>query len=236
MIGLLRVKNEARWITRVIASLRPLCARIVVMDDHSTDGTATLCSAAGAEVLASPFDSLDETRDKNWLMAQVGVSPGDWVAMIDGDEILLPGYESQIHEAMKSGAQAIALRVLYAWDSEDQFRVDGVYGKFRRASIFRFDGQAFQGGACGFHCGNAPAAIRYNSLQTDIPLLHLGYLERADRLRKYAWYNENDPDNVGEDCYRHIVQGDIPEVPAESQLMHAGPLRLESIPICQAAA
>jgi glycosyltransferase involved in cell wall biosynthesis len=233
--GMLRVRDEARWIERVIASIQPLCTRIVVMDDHSIDGTPELCAAApGVEVIASPFTGLEETRDKNWLLDRVRAD-ADWIVCIDGDEILMPGYEAKIRAAMATSVNAIALRILYAWDSEDHVRVDGVYGKFRRASIFRPGSHRFEGSpGTGFHCGNAPAAIRYGSLQTDIPLLHLGYRDREDRLRKFAWYNDQDPGSTGEDGYRHIVQGDIPEVPATATLRHAGPLQLEAL--CSRAA
>jgi glycosyltransferase involved in cell wall biosynthesis len=224
--GLLRVKNEARWIGRVVASLFPLCDRVLVMDDHSDDGTPELCAVIpGVTVLHSPFDGLNETRDKNWLLDQASTDTG-WIVMIDGDEILLSGHENEIRQAMAK-ADAVALRVLYAWDSEDQIRTDGVYGQFRRASIFRAGAGRFESNsAAGFHCGNAPASLRYGSLQTDIPLLHLGYRDREDRIRKFNWYRSIDPGNGTEDGYRHIVQGDIPEVPATAALMHAGPLKL----------
>jgi glycosyltransferase involved in cell wall biosynthesis len=237
--GLLRVRNESRWIHRVVASLRPLCDQVIVMDDHSSDRTAAICAALPrTKVLTSPFDGLDETRDKNWLLGQAPART-DWIVMIDGDEILLPGREDEIRAAMGRG-DAIGLRVLYAWDSEDLIRVDGVYGAFRRASIFRNSGARFESRARGgFHCGNAPAALRHDAEQINVPLLHLGYRDRTDRIRKYRWYNEQDPHNHGEDCYRHMVQGDLAEVPASVRLMHAGPLELrpiEEVALCPASA
>jgi hypothetical protein len=36
--------------------------------------------------------------------------------------------------------------------------------------------------------------------------------------------------NTLEDNYRHTVQGDIPEVPSDATLMHAGPLMLKKLP------
>jgi hypothetical protein len=61
------------------------------------------------------------------------------------------------------------------------------------------------------------------------PLWHLGYNDLEDRVRKYAWYNQMDPNNQPEDCYRHMVQGDITEIPADAVLRHAGPLRLQML-------
>lgn len=226
--AMLRVKNEARWIERVLASLRPLCNSIVVMDDHSDDGTPELANLFGAEVFPSPFVTLDESRDKNWMLDHVG-SP-DWIVSIDGDEILTR--PNLIRTAMEtSGAHSLTFPVLYLWDREDQVRMDGVYGRFRRHSAFRPSGAKFSdtGHGGNFHCGNVPVSLRGDADLVEAPLLHLGYLHREDRIRKYAWYNAADPNNRAEDCYRHMVQGDLPEVPADAQLMHGGPIRLEAL-------
>jgi hypothetical protein len=60
--------------------------------------------------------------------------------------------------------------------------------------------------------------------------LHLGYMDRDDRVRKYAWYNEHDPHNQVEGCYRHMVIGDLPEFPASYKAKWGGPLELETWP------
>jgi glycosyltransferase involved in cell wall biosynthesis len=71
----MRIKNEARWIKRVIESTYPLCERIFVMDDHSTDDTLEICRGLDerVHVYESPFPEhdLDESRDKNWLYDKV---------------------------------------------------------------------------------------------------------------------------------------------------------------------
>ena len=98
---MLRVKNEARWIKRVIEAITPLCdAGIFVLDDGSTDNTWDIANAAGATIYTRgdcPGKGLDESRDKNWLMAQiVSVSNPDWILCIDGDEELQPGGAEKI--------------------------------------------------------------------------------------------------------------------------------------------
>jgi hypothetical protein len=65
-------------------------------------------------------------------------------------------------------------------------------------------------------------------------LIHYGYIDRAMRLAKYDFYNTLDPDNALEDRYRHIVAGDIPEVPAHITTKWAGPLKLEEFAPVQA--
>ena len=47
-----------------------------------------------------------------------------------------------------------------------------------------------------------------NSRRSEVRLLHFGYMHASDRRRKFDWYNENDPNNLIEDQYVHMIQGD----------------------------
>lgn len=231
IIGMLRIRNEARWIERVIASILPLCDRVVIMDDHSTDGTLDICRALGkVDAFDSPFEGLDEARDKNLLLEKATAYKPDWILSIDGDEILAPYSLERLRNALRGPYACLSLRVLYLWNREDQFRSDGVYGDFHRESVFRPNGSRFESpyGGPNFHCGNVPFGARQKrDVLTDVHLLHLGYLHREDRIRKYNWYNAADPGNDREDCYRHTVIGDL--FPADSRFQHGGPLELRSI-------
>jgi glycosyltransferase involved in cell wall biosynthesis len=230
--GMLRVKNEQRWIGRVLESIQPLCDRIFVLDDHSTDETAAICRGIpGVTVFDSPFEGLDESRDKNWLLDKVREVKPAWVVAIDGDEILAHGQQQRLLDAMKGPESCLSLRILYLWNDWKTVRVDGVYGDFHRESVFRPSDARFSedGNGVHFHCGNVPMANRRVRRVLDIPLLHTGYMHREDRERKFAWYNAKDPGNVREDSYRHMVIGDI--YPASEKFAHAGPLKLESLAV-----
>lgn len=231
IIAALRVKNEARWIERCLNSILPLCDLVIVMDDHSDDDTLFRCqSMPRVNAFESQFYGLNEARDKNHLLAIVEKQNPDWILAIDGDEMLAPGSMEGLNRAMEGESPCLSLRVRYLWDREDQVRTDGVYGDFHRESVFRPDGSRFYGDGSGvnFHCGNVPAVIRQKrTVLSDVSLLHFGYLHRADRERKYAWYNAHDPNNSREDWYRHVCIGDL--FPAESKFAHGGPLRLEPL-------
>jgi glycosyltransferase involved in cell wall biosynthesis len=232
IVGMLRIKNEARWIRASLSSISPLCDRIVVLDDHSDDGTMELCRSFGepVTVLASPFQGLDEHRDKNYLLTEVMKFNPQWCLCIDGDEILEPSAPERIKTELKhSSHSCYSLQVIFLWNAPDTIRIDGVYGRFWRPSLFRaLPDAAFRPTRFGghFHCGNVPAGLTGSAGTMTGRLFHVGYMCRADRLRKYEWYNRIDPDDEDEDCYRHMVQGDIPEVPAHLRLKHAGPLTL----------
>jgi len=247
---MLRVKDEARWIERVIRSLQPLCERIFVMDDHSTDNTVALCEALGCEVYPSPFEGVNESRDKNWLLTKIwsaarieirGPESHHFIVAVDGDEELEVGGCAKIRAACKPTVHALALPIVYLWDRPDQIRCDGIYGKFTRGSVFRmispfhaFGNPRFRTReSSNFHCGSIPFDLMRQVAKCDARLLHYGYMEKSDRLRKYDWYRALDGNNRIEDGYRHMVQGDVPEVPAEwrqgIELMHAGPLELRPL-------
>lgn len=231
IFGLLRIKNEARWIDRVIRSIQPVCDRIVVLDDHSDDGTPELCEALGCTVFRSEFTGINETRDKDFLLEKVwaaGAEVGDHCIMIDGDEALHVDDIPALKAAIASGALCCSMHIVYLWDREDQVRVDRWYQEFRRPSLFRLNSRALTfrvtdfGG--NFHCSSAPAQLLHCQMSIPVRLLHFGYLYREDRVRKFEFYNSVDPNNGYEDQYRHMVVGDL--FPADSHFKWAGPLQL----------
>lgn len=228
---MMRIKDESRWIRRSIESILPLCDEIFVFDDHSKDNTVEICkSIPRVTVHRSPFEGLNEARDKSHLLSIAEAQKPDWILFIDGDEMLAPGSLEGLKRAMEGNSPCLSLRVRYLWDREDQVRTDGVYGDFHRESVFRPDGSRFttNGNGANFHCGNVPAAIRHKrTVLSGVSLLHFGYMNKADRIRKFEFYNARDPQNSREDFYKHMVIGDV--FPAESKFAHGGPLKLEAL-------
>lgn len=240
MAGMLRVRNESRWIKRVIESIKSLCdAGIFILDDKSTDTTVSIATQCGAIVIKSDAPGIDETRDKNRLLKHImEVTNPDWVLHIDGDEELEPAGIDVIHKAIMSGkADMYGFQILYLWDKENQIRTDGIFGRMWRQSLFataNTDGvfKPTTHGAntsANLHCTNVPYdLVKRGSINIDARLIHYGYIDRDMRLKKWDFYNTIDPDNLIEDRYRHAVTGDIPEVPANVITKWAGPLTLKS--------
>lgn len=251
IFAMLRVKNESRWITSVLNSILPLCTHIFILDDESTDGTAELAESLPQwdqiTVIRDPFagEPIDERRDKQNLLERVmrlvprAYQNGDptspyWCLAIDGDEVLAPGGVETIREVISTAtAHSFALPVLYLWDSPDMVRVDGVYGRFTRPSLFRLFNRNHRfmstrhGNGANFHCSSVPMELLGGSVKIPgAPLLHYGYMEAEDRRRKFDWYTALDPGNRGEDGYRHVIQGDAGGPVAAEKLMHGGPLKL----------
>lgn len=193
-IGFTRIKNESRWIERVIASQLPLVDHLIVLDDHSTDNTRDIVRSMGpkVELIESPFNGLDERRDKQFLLdraykyipipEQEVYTYGNpespyWAVCFDGDEELVEADIPLIREAAeRPGVHAVSLKILYLWDRPDQVRVDRVYRDFRRPSIFRLMNQGFlyqstpfgrviDGVQANFHCSSIPQGLLHNAMQ-----------------------------------------------------------------------
>ncbi len=234
LAAVLRVKNEARWIAEVVRGCLQVTDAVLVLDDHSTDDTVHIAAEAGAVGMSSPFHDLDEARDKDFLVesAKSLWSP-NWMLLVDGDEVLTADSADTVLHAVapdQEDVDAWALQIVYLWDRPDQIRIDGIYGDFFRPSLFRARGSSLRfrrtkfGG--NFHCSSVPDDRILGNVRLDAQLKHYGYIDRAQRISKWHWYNSIDPKNEFEDEYRHMVQGDVPEIPSSVRLKHAGPLQL----------
>lgn len=213
----MRVKNEASHIHEVLVRALALCQRVFVFDDHSADDTREICNSFGERVAVfpSPYEGLDEARDKNYLLKRIIDAGPKWVLWIDGDEVLEMSGPAKLKRAVQNHPMvgAFSLRIAYLWNDVRQVRVDGIYGRFTRPSLFRLKGQAldrlvFQASGHGgnFHCGNVPKGLVGIVRESDVRLKHYGYLTPDQRQAKYAWYNSVDPNNASEDNYRHVIE------------------------------
>ncbi len=213
----MRIKDEAKHIHEVLSRAIPLCHRVFVFDDHSTDETPQICRSFGERVtvFSSPFVGLDEARDKNYLLGKIIEANPEWVLWIDGDEVLERSGPDKLRRAAESGSKvaAYSLQIAYLWNDAQHIRVDGVYGRFSRPSFFRVKGQPLNrlhfptsGYGGNFHCGNVPKGLIGEPGTLNVRLKHYGYMTREQRQAKYEWYTTNDPNNLLEDNYRHLAE------------------------------
>lgn len=212
--GMMRVKNEERWIERALTPLLEICDKVFILDDHSTDRTREIIEDAGVcVVIQSSFleTSLDESRDKTFLLRYVEDYTGvaldplspHWVICVDGDEEIvaqdLKKFTQEPPQGM--GTVSYSFQILTLYNSPNQIRVDGPYKEMLRPSMFRLikPGMKFLsngGHGGGFHCSNVPADIGYGVMTHSpepVRVKHYGYMEKETRERKLKFYMEHDP-------------------------------------------
>lgn len=81
------VRNESRALPAALASVAELADEIVVVDTGSTDGTQALAAAHAKVRLQQMVWIEDFAAARNFSLAK---ATGDWVMILDADEILLP--------------------------------------------------------------------------------------------------------------------------------------------------
>jgi glycosyltransferase involved in cell wall biosynthesis len=100
--------NEARTIGSVVAGLRGALARVVVVDDGSTDGTAQAAREAGAEVMPHTVNRGKGHAVRTGLNR---VLAGDFthVLLLDGDMQHLPGEAPRLIDAAVSSRADVVI-------------------------------------------------------------------------------------------------------------------------------
>ncbi len=86
LAGVVITRNEADRIARCVRSLAEVCAEVWVLDSGSTDATAELARAAGAQVREQAW--LGFAAQKN---AAIALATQPWVILLDADEWLADG-------------------------------------------------------------------------------------------------------------------------------------------------
>jgi len=98
--GVVITRNEADRIGRCVASMRAVCAEVIVLDSGSTDDTVAIARDLGARVEHRGWSGFAEQKN-----AAIALATQPWVLLLDADEWLEPPAQD-------------ALRDLFAGDVE----------------------------------------------------------------------------------------------------------------------
>lgn len=218
-----RVKNEEKWIKQSIASVLDLSDIVYVFDDNSTDMTYDIVNSFDhnkVKYCASPFKGqpTDEVRDKNFIIKELVQFNPNWFLGIDGDEELEEGGAIRLRDLLgklishPACPSSLQIPFYYMWDNENQYRSDGIYGRFYSDRIFKMPHIkewlefSHTNASNGFHCGSVPIrCLGSEKFATKVRMKHWGNFSKELRLKKFIWYNLKDKNNEREDRYRHIL-------------------------------
>ncbi|MBL8212219.1 MAG: glycosyltransferase [Bryobacterales bacterium] len=87
-------RNEEANIAKCVAAFKDV--RVIVVDDASTDRTATLAAGAGAEVLKAPPLPRGTVGKVNAIMAGAKAVTSDYILFVDADTRFQPGFATAL--------------------------------------------------------------------------------------------------------------------------------------------
>jgi glycosyltransferase involved in cell wall biosynthesis len=104
--GVVLALNAADLIEDCLRSLAWADQQVVLVDAATTDATATLAQATGADVHYRQFTTFAEQRN-----AALDLASTDWILFVDADERVTPALVDEIRETMAQNPQSVAFWV-----------------------------------------------------------------------------------------------------------------------------
>ena len=96
--GVVIALNEAHQLHYALSTLVPWCDEVIVVDQHSEDDTARIAEEMGATVYQ--HDRTGGIADPARRFA-VGKASGDWVFILDADEMIPPSLATHLRELVE---------------------------------------------------------------------------------------------------------------------------------------
>lgn len=90
--------NEAENLSKTIASVKNLASEIVVVDMESDDGTVSIAKKLGAKVFTHKREGYVEPA-RNFAVSK---ATGDWILVLDADEVVTQGLSLHIKKILKN--------------------------------------------------------------------------------------------------------------------------------------
>lgn len=189
-------RDEAAFLERCLDHAKDRVDQVVVVDTGSTDGTVKVAEEAGA--IVAEFEWVDDfAAARN---CSLDIATGDWILVLDCDEVVAGRDWDRIREAIASDA-ADAFRMTTRNYSRQSDRVgwtasDAAYSEEARGHagwfpttkvrLFRNDRDVRFSGA--LHELVEPDAERagWNIADCDVPVHHYGYVEKERQAERYA--------------------------------------------------
>jgi hypothetical protein len=202
LLAVLAVRNEARFLPGWFDAVLPHVDGVIALDDGSTDETPDLLAGRSEvlELIRIPASRphWDEVGNHRLLVAAALRHHADWILALDADERPERDFRARAERVIRRGSllgiEAYALRLLELWDSEETYRVDGLWGRkivarlFRALDDHRFDARALHGIKAPLQAswhGRFPVA--------DLRLYHLRMIGAEDRANRRLRYEMLDP-------------------------------------------
>lgn len=211
IFGLTVGRNEAeRYLDPMLAHMRDILGGHFFYDDRSDDQTPYIAGFRSCDVMirredmASFVENEGEFRGDAWRAFEFCMRPqeGDWVLVIDCDEVLVSSYgadpmavqsvlESTITAAGNHPVNLTIPEVFgFSVNGKPLVRVDALWNTIHAPRLFpyRKGGHYFSG---EFGVPAVPTYVQSSSWHTteELSLMHYGYAHLSDQKSKYDRYN-----------------------------------------------
>lgn len=176
--AIILAKNEEQNIIDCIQSVK-FCDEIIVIDDNSTDTTASLAKKSGAKVITHPLTN-DFSKQRNFGLT---LATHEWVLFIDADERV----SNDLGEEIQSVTQKHAAISGYYMK-----RIDSMWGKFLKHGE---TGSIYFLRLAKKHSGTWVGKVHESFISSEPtaelkqPLLHFPHVTLDEFLREINFYS-----------------------------------------------
>jgi len=175
-------KDEEKFISSCINSVKHLVDDIVVVDTGSRDQTVKLAINAGARVFNFIWTG-DFSRARNFALEQAA---SDWIMVLDADEVLEPFSIKDFNRLLEArDVEGYFLHIKNYLGTGEEVGRDQVVRMFRNKPAYRFQG--------AIHEQVAPSILKANGgkglVEAPLVINHYGYLNT--QVLKKDKFNRN---------------------------------------------
>ena len=196
-------KNEAGRIRDCIASV-DFAQEVLVVDDQSSDDTASIAESLGARVVRRAMDN--EGRHRNWASEQARF---DWILSLDADERVTPELAGELKKLFGNGSQPYELYAIPRrnYIGQTWVRHGGWYPsaqlKLFKRTIFRWEEASVHPRAISNKaCGQLGADILHYSYRNLSDFVEK--MNRQTTLEAQKWIKDNRQVTLGKALWRSI--------------------------------
>ncbi|MGZ8697278.1 MAG: hypothetical protein ACXW0R_04180 [Gaiellaceae bacterium] len=196
------MRDEMNYLPGYLANVAPHVDGIIALDDGSQDGSGDYLRSHQAvlEVLGAPNGRVEwDERANHRALVAAGIRHGaGWLLVLDADERVEQEFRVRAERIIRRGRLlgfgAYAVRLRELWDSPDEFRVDGIWGRKAPARLFRARGDHIFDPRL-LHGFKAPLQdrLRCDYPLADLQVYHLRMIHSQDRLARRRRYERLDP-------------------------------------------
>lgn len=169
-------RDEERFISACLKSIKGVADQIVVLDTGSTDRTVQIAQELGAEVYHFTWRN-DFSAARN---AALEHAHGDWILSLDADEELVASTRDQLKTALTE-ADVIAYRLPLADVGKEKEGFHYVPRLFRNAPGVHFRGRIHEHAFCSLEALQSELGMR--NILGKAQLLHHGYTDQVVKDR-----------------------------------------------------